>query len=447
MMTPRSFAQHARALFAIAAAYGRSLWRPGFAVLACLAVGGHSRPSSSVTVADAFRFDGMAGGGLPGGGLLSSGGYLYGTLLSGGANKDGVVYSLHKPHGGAWQETVLWSFTGAADGAGPTGTLIQDTNGALYGVTGGGGTYASGTVFVLTPPGSGQTAWTETTLYTFSHGEDGGVPIGGLIADAQGNFYGTTARYGANGFGTVFKLSPPGQGKTAWTYTTLWSFTGNGDGGSPVASLIMDTAGNLYGTAARGGLTNIGGTVFELSPSAGGVYTETTLHQFSGPDGTYPTAPLIADQAGNLYSTAAFGGTFGQGVAFELSPPSQQGGAWTEQTIWNFSTASGLRYPFSGLLANKAGILYGATFGYATDTYPVTPSAIFTLEPPVQSGQPWTEATIAVVNSRAGYDVALPLAVGPGDLLVVPAQYLGPDVDTGGRHLTGAIMEVENSGF
>jgi uncharacterized repeat protein (TIGR03803 family) len=429
----------------------RSLARPvariGVLVLACFVIGGHSQRSSGVQVTFAWKFSGNKDGGGPSSALMQGpNGYLYGTAYTGAAGF-GVVYSLYKPHGAAWQQTSLWTFSGDADGAGPTGQLIMDSTGALYGVTGGGAAYASGTVFKLTPPAQGQTAWTETTLYTFTHADDGGVPVGGLIADPQGNLYGTTTRYGANGYGTVFELSPPAQGQTSWTFATIHSFTGKSDGGSPLASLLMDAKGNLYGTAPRGGNTGISGAVFELVPTHGGPWHETTLYAFSGSDGLYPCGPLIADTAGNLYSTTPFGGTYGQGVAYELSPPAQQGGTWTESTIWSFSNASGLVYPFNGLLADANGNLFGAAFGYANSTYPEYPSVIYVLQPPAESGAAWTQATIATVESRFGFDIYWPMTATSQGNLIVTAQQVGKNIDTGGRHQTGDVLEVLNSGF
>jgi hypothetical protein len=421
--------------------------RLGLVVLACAAVGGHGERSSTVKVGFAWKFDGKAGGGGPSSGLIEgAGGVLYGTAYTGAAGF-GVVYSLAKPRGGAWTEKALYTFTGDADGAGPTGRLIMDASGALYGVTAGGAAYASGTVFMLTPPAQGKSAWTETTLYTFTHGDDGGVPMGGLIADAAGNLYGTTTRYGQSGYGTVFKLSPPAQGQTAWTYTVLHSFTGGTDGGSPAASLIMDSRGDLFGTAPRGGKTLVSGVVFELINTHGGGYHEETLHSFSGPDGMYPTSPLIADTAGNLYGTAPFGGTYGQGVAFEVSPPAQKGGAWTETAIWNFSTASGVMYPFGGLVADANGTLFGASFGYANSTYLQTPSAIYALSPPAQAGQDWTQTVVTSVASRLGFDLYWPLLAMSNGTLIATAQQVGKNTDTGGRHQTGDVLEITGSGF
>jgi uncharacterized repeat protein (TIGR03803 family) len=203
-------------------------------------------------------------------------------------------------------ETVLYAFTGGSDGGGPYAGLIADRAGNLYGTTIGGGASHNGVVFKLSPSGA------ETVLYSFTGGSgDGAGPSAGLIADRAGNLYGTTLFGGASNFGTVFKLSPSG------TETVQHSFTGS-DGVFPRAGLIADRAGNLYGTAD--GFTSNAGTVFKLSPSG----TETVLHSFAGSDGAIPQAGLIADRAGNLYgatfNTTSFpGGASGNGAVFKLT--------------------------------------------------------------------------------------------------------------------------------
>lgn len=183
--------------------------------------------------------------------------------------------------------------------------------------------YGYGTVFKLTPNPSGD--WTETILYDFTGGDNGGHPYAGVILDAQGNLYGTTGLGGKDNVGVVFELKPS---KGFWNITVLHSFTGGHDGGNPgYGSLAMDSTGNLYGTTAYGGLYEYG-TVFELAfSSTTGTWKETVLHSFSGgPDGGYPWSGLIFDAVGNLYGTAQFGGDlslcngYGCSVVFEVSP-------------------------------------------------------------------------------------------------------------------------------
>jgi len=282
-------------------------------------------------------------GKIPMAGLIQdSAGNLYGTTLEGGAGMAfGAAFKLNK----AGAETMLYSFDGT-DGELPEGGLIRDSSGNLYGTTLGGGKNAAGTVFKLSKGG------TETILYNFGSAAgftDGALPAAGLIQDAQGNLYGTTEYYGANGFtgGTVFKLDPSG------VETVLYSFTGQKDGSEPVASLIQDGAGNFYGTTMAGGNSG-NGTVFELSKTG----TETVLHSFTGgKDGGTPVASLIQDTAGNLYGTSKLGGKHQNGVVFELTPGS--GGKWKETVLYNFSGGKDGGQPLAGVIQDGNGTLYG----------------------------------------------------------------------------------------
>jgi uncharacterized repeat protein (TIGR03803 family) len=173
------------------------------------------------------------------------------------------------------------------------------------------------TVTLLVTSTWAATPWYEKVLHSFNGG-DGANPAAGLIFDAAGNLYGTTTGGGTSGYGTVFELTPMGGG--GWTETILYSFGNGTDGAIPYAGLIFDAAGNLYGTTFGGGPYGGAGTVFELTPTAGGGWTETVLHSFNGGDGANPVAGLIFDAAGNLYGTTTGGGTYGGGTAFELSP-------------------------------------------------------------------------------------------------------------------------------
>jgi uncharacterized repeat protein (TIGR03803 family) len=282
-------------------------------------------------------------------------GNLYGTTFAGGSyvcsGGCGTVFKL-TPSG---TETVLYRFTGG-DGANPTAGLIADASGNLYGTTelGGGANGCSGgcgTVFKLTPSG------TETVLYRFTGGSDGASPFAALIADGAGNLYGTTFFGGASGHGTVFKLTPSG------TETVLYSFTGGSDGANPLAGLIADAAGNIYGMTNNGGAGSFG-TVFKLIPSG----NLAVLHSFSGgSDGAFPgLGSLIADAAGNLYGMTVEGGgsgcgAIGCGTVFKLTP------SGTETVLYRFTGGSDGAFPhaglIAGLIADAAGHLYGTTNG------------------------------------------------------------------------------------
>ena len=193
----------------------------------------------------------------------------------------------------------------------PKGQLIMDGSGNLYGTTTGGGSGNGGVVYELSPDGSG--GYNETVLHNFS-GTDGFQPAAGLIMDGSGNLYGTTTSGGSGNGGIVYELSPDGSG--GYTETVLHNFSGT-DGFRPVAGLIMDGSGNLYGTTTGGGSGN-GGVVYELSPDGSGGYNETVLHNFSGADGDQPAAGLIMDGSGNLYGTTTGGGSGNGGVVYEI---------------------------------------------------------------------------------------------------------------------------------
>jgi uncharacterized repeat protein (TIGR03803 family) len=301
--------------------------------------------------------------------IFDAAGNLYGTTLSGGTNNGGTVFELSPDGGGGWTEKVLHNFgIGGIDGDEPQAGLIFDAAGNLYGTTGRGGGTFYGTVFELSPDGGG--GWTEQVLHSFGAGTDGAFPYAGLIFDAAGNLYGTTYEGGAfdtcaaEGCGTVFELMPAAGGN--WTEKVLYSFDYNSGGGiAPSANLIFDGAGNLYGTTSSGYYGDSNGTVFELSPTAGGNWTEQVLHSFgSGTDGNNPVGSLIFDFAGNLYGTTAWGGTFssclnGCGTVFELMPAA--GGNWTEQVLHNFADVPDGSWPHSALIFDTAGNLYGTT--------------------------------------------------------------------------------------
>ena len=289
-------------------------------------------------------------------------------------------------------ESVLHSFTGApGDGYGPH-DLVVDTNGFLYGTSLTGGTNNQGTVFELTPNGSG---WIESIIWDFGSGIDGKQPQSRLILDSAGNLYGTTASGGRNNLGTVFELSFNG---SIWTETVLWDF-GNtsGDGSSPLRGVTMDPGGNLYGTTSAGGASGKG-TVFELSPVGGGLWNETILLSFAGiSDGAAPRGGVIGDAAGNLFGTAQQGGTYNSGTAFELSPPAIAGNPWTVKVLWAFGSGTDGRGPGAELISDGNGNLYGTTWdGGSYDCHCINNygGTVFRLTPPASPGGKWTEAVL-----------------------------------------------------
>ncbi|QAU23136.1 DUF3466 family protein [Dyella sp. M7H15-1] len=327
-------------------------------------VGGCSAYTETVL----YQFQGTAAGdgALPAAGLIRDGsGNLYGTTSGGGDNNnDGTVFELVCQSNGAggcsgYTETVLYQFQGGNDGSEPSVGLFQDEQGNLYGTTYFGGASGFGTVFKLAPNGSGG-GYTESVIYTFTGGSDGRNPYGQLIQDASGNLDGTTYYGGASDDGTVFRLAPDGLG--GYTENVLYAFKGGADGSGPIAGLVggIVASSNLYGTTYQGGASNAG-TVFELAPNGSGGYTESVLYAFTGgSDGSAPIAGLIQDASGNLYSTTVFGGAYGQGTVFKLTPNGF--GGYTENVLYAFTGGNDGGNPYAGaLIQDGIGNLYGTT--------------------------------------------------------------------------------------
>lgn len=270
--------------------------------------------------------------------IIDESGDLDGTTSGGGSsscNCLGTVFELANANG-TYTESVLYSFTGGSDGSNIQGGLTGDTSdGNRFGVAHNAGADDGGTVFELSPPATAGGTWTETTLYPFNsfNGTDGFGPSAtplnpGLLV--PGNLFGTTNSGGSNACscGTVFEVTKNADGTS--TETILYSFSGGNDGANPFASLIADASGNLYGTTQNGGgsanCSGGCGTVFELAKNADGTYTESVLHAFTGNDGEFPAAGLIADSLGNLYGTTQDGGTFDSGTVFKLTLNKKGGG-------------------------------------------------------------------------------------------------------------------------
>jgi uncharacterized repeat protein (TIGR03803 family) len=309
-------------------------------------------------------FTGGSVGSTDGGGpaarvVFGPNGTLYGSTTLGGNSNTGVVYNLG-PASRFSKETILYTFTGGNDGNRPSGDLLFDQTGNIYGTTGRGGATANGVVFELTPSGKG---FTEDVLYTFTGGNDGGTPLSGVISDAGGNLYGTATAGGAFGFGAVFELTGTGPSRTE---QTLYSFQNGSDGNTPSGGLIFDALGNLYGTTSSGGAGG-GGTVFKLTPSGGGSFTFTLLFSFTGSgvtSATGPAATLTMDAAGNIYGTTTNDGAFGQGSVFKLTP---SGGGYTFTSLHDFTGGTDGGRPFSNVVFDAAGNLYGTSLQGGAD--------------------------------------------------------------------------------
>jgi uncharacterized repeat protein (TIGR03803 family) len=418
-----------------------------------------------------WNFQGGTDGISPRGDLLPDpSGILYGTTSTGGTANNGVVYFITPSSDGIGPGnlTPIYSFTGGADGGTPTAGLIKDSAGSLYGTATMDGAANGGTVFRLDPPAQGQTAWTETTLWSFGGSGDGSTPMGDLVIDQAGNIYGTTSQGGA-GFGSVFKLSPAGNG--TYNETIVWNFTGGADGANPVAALVVDANGALYGTARAGGPAGVG-TAFQLVPPQGGQgpWTKNTLWGFTGgADGSSPTGTLISDGAGGYYGTTQFGGGVnsncdqarypyygvhddenvyaegaayvpaggnGCGVVFDLVPPQNGGTAWTETVLWAFQGGGDGANPVAGLVVAPGGNLYGLTTQYGEKSQYFW-GTLDELSPPSNGGTTWSEQTMASFDGKAEgfYPLGTPV-VGPFGLLY-------GTVAVGGR----AWTHITNYGF
>jgi uncharacterized repeat protein (TIGR03803 family) len=380
---------------------------------------------------------GCPDGARPNGELVfDAAGNLYGTTTTGGANNggQGTVFEL-SPSKGGWTETVLYSFCAqpnCTDGYAPSGPLIFDSLGNLYGTTGGGGTGGGGTVFELSPSQGG---WTETVLHSFCafpcdanpntgvtmdkagnlfgttfynrvfelspsggggwtesviYPGSGDFNPAGVTLDAAGDLYGVSANYGSgpDPGGEVFELSTPG----VWEPSVLFAFPQNNegaypDGYNPYSTPVFDTAGNLYGTTESNGVfsqTDIGGTAFKLTPGSMD-WKFKLLHTFNGgKDGAGPLGPLVVDSSGSVYGSTNSGGEIcpylgsaGCGTVFKLTP---KGTAYTETVLWRFNFTDGAS-PRSGVILDKAGNIYGTTFYGGSGTISEGPGVVFEVNP------------------------------------------------------------------
>jgi uncharacterized repeat protein (TIGR03803 family) len=306
-----------------------------------------------------YSFTGGADGGEPYKGVtLDSHGNLYGTAVTGGGGSCeggcGVAYKLTNS-GGAWTQAVIHTFTGGNDGSGPGSGLTLGSQGALYGMTPTGGANGLGTIFKLIPTSNG--AWTLRVIHTFTGGEDGAGGSAGRLLPYKGSLYGVTTVGGANGKGIVFKLSHPAGG---WQFTTLYAFLGQPDAGFPYGGLALDGQGNLYGTTYYDGANNLG-SVYELARLADGTWKEKVLYSFKGgTDGSNSISNVVFDKTGALYSTTSAGGASCDcGVIFKLTPGAN--GNWRETVTYRFKGAPDGGFVYNGMVGDSAGNFYGAT--------------------------------------------------------------------------------------
>ena len=361
--------------------------------------------------------------------VFDAAGNLYGTTISRGAYNYGSVYELSPQSGGNWKEKLLHSFnSNGKDGFNPTASLILDAAGNLYGTTSLGGSHSGGTVFELSPQPGDQ--FSERILHNFTPGlTDGSNPIAGLVFDAAGNLYGDTVAGGAHNNGVVFELIPVSSGR-GWSERLIHAFDGRGGGAIPFGTLVFDFAGNLYGTTQDGGIQN-NGIVFELSPTASGPWTETVLHSFTGgpTDGSAPEAGVVFDSAGNLYGTTYGGGTFEYGTVFKLSPNGD--GSWSESFVHYFDSIAPDGYLVNSVIVDASGNLYtttaeGGKYSYGT-----------VLEFSLGGGS-WNEITLHSFNYAGTNDGDTPKS----GLIFDAAGNLYGTTQHGGRYNEGTVFKV-----
>ena len=383
-----------------------------------------------------YSFKGSPDGYAPVGGLISDqSGNLFGVTMQGGANGLGTVFDLSPNGSGGWNETVLYNFTGGTDGQYPFAGLTMDSQGNLYGTTFGGTSNCApkcGSVFELSPSANG---WTIKALHTFIGGKDGGIVAGGVVMDFAGHLYGTTASFGPKGYGTTFRLTKSGSN---WTLTTLHAFDIGVDGGVPKGLLVVDPDGAIYGTTEFGGTlirNQAFGVFYKLSLNTKGKWIEKVLYSFKGAgDGGNPTYGLVADQRGNLYGVST---NFppGRGNVFEFSPKPPN--SWTKKTIYQFP-AWHLRDPDGPngpVVIDQSGHVYGVTADGGTADF----GAVYELAP--QNGTHWPETTL--YNFKGGTDGRQPegqlLRDGSGNLYGVTGE--GGGTGCGGEGC-GTVFEI-----
>jgi hypothetical protein len=320
-----------------------------------------------------WQFTGGADGSYPGSAMVAQSKHisrttpLYGTTPQG----NGTVYSLV-----GTTLTTIYAFTGGADGGTPgNANVLTDASGALYVAlqAGGTGAFGCGTIDKLTPPGVGETNWTETTIWTFNRmASDIGCAPTGLAMDKSGTIYGVT-QYGGPppGFnGNVFRLVPPQNGGTIWQERNLYNFTAAQNNSSQYSNLTIGRNGVLYGTES-GNYGSSHGLVFAVTPPHGKAgWTGQIIWTFTGGnDGDLPLDSVLVDRNGAVYGTAEIGGSGAGGTVYKLTKPPRGQTAWTETTLWSFSFPNDIlgSYP-EGLVADKAGTLYGIT-GFGGSTY------------------------------------------------------------------------------
>ena len=400
---------------------GRRFCGPDFCLVsitlafAVLFLASTSQPAQSQTYKVIYNFtaQGTDGATPYSGPILDEQGNLYGTTYLGGSLGSGTVYRL-SPNGSGWTHTTLYNLKGQTDGAGPAfGSLVKASGRFLFGTTEGGGYFGTAFAVCACPQ-------REYVIHSFGKGKDGAQPIGGLVLDRSGNLYGTTSEFGAYGFGNVFELTPSGN---TVTETILYSFVGGNDPINPAAGVTLDARGDLYGTASLGGAFGYG-AVYKLSRS-GSTWKETVLYNFqNGDDGANPVGGVILDKAGNIYGTTFDGGVNGGGTVWEMSPSAS---GWTFNTIYSFVGLYG--GPYNKLTFDANGTLYGFTNADGANGL----GSIFKLTP---GSSGWTYTDLH--DFAGGTDGLLPY----GSVAVDANGNIFGTASVGGTNNQGLVFEI-----
>jgi uncharacterized repeat protein (TIGR03803 family) len=381
-------------------------------------------------------------------------GNLFGTTEGGGANGAGTVFEIVKTGGGhASAPTTLVAFCSladCADGAYPYAGLIADAAGNLFGTTEGGGANGAGTVFEIVKTGGGYAA-APTTLVNFcslADCADGAYPYAGLIADAAGNLFGTTKGGGAHGGGTVFEITKTaGYASAPTTLVNFCALANCADGANPLAGLILDGSGNLFGTTVAGGTGNNGGTAFEIVKTAGGYASApTTLVSFCSladcADGAYPYAVLIADPDGNLFGTTEGGGARVGGTVFEIAKTGD-GYASAPTTLVSFCSLADCAdgaYPYAGLIADTDGNLFGTTEGGGANGA----GTVFEI---FKTGGGYAAAPTTLVSFCSLANCADGAYTRAGLIADADGNLYGTTARGGTYNFDGTVFEITDSGF
>jgi uncharacterized repeat protein (TIGR03803 family) len=355
---------------------------------------------------------------------------LYGTTQHGGAHNAGAAFRLKPPAPAKtnWTESVLFSFDGSTS-SGPNAVLM-DKSGALIGTTELIVNSVPGTIFRLKRPSDNKTPWNYTLLHAFGSGADGRSPEGELLMDAKGDIFGVTFVGGEALHGTVYELKAPKHSKNPWTETILTDFAATSGGTGPMAGLVMDSGGALYGTTSLNG-GNFGGTAFKLKPPSGSHknWTQDKVIDFKSKTGI-TVNQLIIDDTGILYGTAQVGGSNFDGTIFTLGLPASGKTARTETVLHQFNFATGSQ-PLAGLVRDPDGALYGTTSGGGTKGC----GTIFKLTPVVKSQATWSYSVLHNFICSDGSE--------PSAALILDGGTLFGTAESGGKNNKGTVFRLQ----